>query len=313
MESSVNEAISKLEETKMNLKEKSDSIRNSINLEEQKLSYYESDIKQLATKLDQKQKQISSIPADIEEQLKAKKAVWSKLSKELQEFEKENNITDINNQIKSNNEELSKSELLAQQIETDLQNYSKKSELSTKLSVLIENMGEKQNEINKITTALLNDTMIKEWGLDDVKQLSFEFKTHYIALQKNIATNLKAFNEISKSQTELEYELNTCKGKVNNLQHKKEKLILNINSVLPEDCSIEDYDDVLLETEVSYKTALENLKMHQTTLEFNRKALEVAINNDCCYLCSRSFENTEFRSKILKELKEKLIPSLRSH
>ena len=305
MESSVNEAISKLEETKMNLKEKSDSIRNSINLEEQKLSYYESDIKQLATKLDQKQKQISSIPADIEEQLKAKKAVWSKLSKELQEFEKENNITDINNQIKSNNEELSKSELLAQQIETDLQNYSKKSELSTKLSVLIENMGEKQNEINKITTALLNDTMIKEWGLDDVKQLSFEFKTHYIALQKNIATNLKAFNEISKSQTELEYELNTCKGKVNNLQHKKEKLILNINSVLPEDCSIEDYDDVLLETEVSYKTALENLKMHQTTLEFNRKALEVAINNDCCYLCSRSFENTEFRSKILKELKEK--------
>lgn len=35
MESSVNEAISKLEETKMNLKEKSDSIRNSINLEEQ--------------------------------------------------------------------------------------------------------------------------------------------------------------------------------------------------------------------------------------------------------------------------------------
>ncbi|XDT31849.1 Hypothetical protein J6889_03164 [Nakaseomyces glabratus] len=142
MESSVNEAISKLEETKMNLKEKSDSIRNSINLEEQKLSYYESDIKQLATKLDQKQKQISSIPADIEEQLKAKKAVWSKLSKELQEFEKENNITDINNQIKSNNEELSKSELLAQQIETDLQNYSKKSELSTKLSVLIENISE---------------------------------------------------------------------------------------------------------------------------------------------------------------------------
>lgn len=41
---------------------------------------------------------------------------------------------------------------------------------------------------------------------------------------------------------------------------------------LPDEVEIDTYDEELRDSEESYRIALENLKMHKTTLEFNLKA-----------------------------------------
>ena len=124
-------------------------------------------------------------------------------------------------------------------------------------------------------------------------------------MQKNIAINNKKMHELDRRYTNALYNLNTIEKDLQDNQKSKEKVIQLLSENLPEDCTIDEYNDVLEETELSYKTALENLKMHQTTLEFNRKALEIAERDSCCYLCSRKFENESFKSKLLQELKTK--------
>ena len=186
---------------------------------------------------------------------------------------------------------------------------NQQADLYAKLGLIKKSINTKLDELQKITEKLQNDSRIRQvFPLTQEFQradLEMDFQKLFINMQKNIAINNKKMHELDRRYTNALYNLNTIEKDLQDNQKSKEKVIQLLSENLPEDCTIDEYNDVLEETELSYKTALENLKMHQTTLEFNRKALEIAERDSCCYLCSRKFENESFKSKLLQELKTK--------
>ncbi|CAI4035874.1 hypothetical protein SMKI_14G0830 [Saccharomyces mikatae IFO 1815] len=227
----------------------------------------------------------------------------------LQIWESDNIISKLNQKIEEKNNEMIILENQIEKFQDRIMKTNQQSDLYAKLGLIKKSINSKSDELQKITEKLQSDPRIRE--IFPVVQefqksdLEMDFQKLFINMQKNIATNNKNIHDLDRRYTNDLYNLKAIeKDLQDNLQSKK-KVTEILNENLPEDCAIDEYNDVLEETELSYKTALENLKMHQTTLEFNRKALEIAERDSCCYLCSRKFENEMFKSKLLQELKTK--------
>ncbi|KAL3233887.1 DNA repair protein RAD50 [Nakaseomyces bracarensis] len=280
-------------------------VQRKLESEQEKISYLNEDIEKFTKDNENLKQKFQYAPAKLEELLTQEKEKLNINNEDLQKFEVNNNITDLNNDIAQKTKDLSEYEDALQKIEDAINEFTKQSDLVTKSNFINMSIDEKSANCNKLKKELVDDHLFSKCNLSSDENLCLDYKSHFINLQKKIAINIQQHNESTKEYTEFKYEHDNNLKQLKELSSNETAILKRINDKMPEDCSIDDYDDVLMETEVSYKNALENLKMHQTTLEFNRKALQVAKDRDCCYLCSRKFETADFRGKILAELNAK--------
>ncbi|CAB4253830.1 similar to Saccharomyces cerevisiae YNL250W RAD50 Subunit of MRX complex [Maudiozyma barnettii] len=271
---------------------------------QQKIDYNVSDKTKLESKILSLSKEVPTIRYSSEDLLNEKDSL-DKLNADLILMEKEDVIETITSQIKEKNDRIIALEKEFEIIQNKLTKTSEQSEIFAKLGLAKESLKEKQSIYQSIIEKLKIDENFKNWGLVINDDLDLDFKKFFIELQKKVAISNKDFHEKDKAFNESKYQRNNFQEEIVRNNQSITKITLQIEESLPENCSIEDYDEIIEESELSYKTSLENLKMHQTTLEFNRKALDVAREKDCCYLCSRKFETSEFKSKVLSELKQR--------
>ncbi|SMN19747.1 similar to Saccharomyces cerevisiae YNL250W RAD50 Subunit of MRX complex [Maudiozyma saulgeensis] len=321
-EANLDNFMSNLKEHKTNLTNDFESFSQEINKEvnhletelndvtyrntvlQQKIDYNLSDKIKLETRISDLTKEVKTIQYSSDDLLKEKDTL-DRLNSEIVSLEKENVIEAIATQIKEKNEKILVLEREFEVIQDKLTKTSEQSELFAKLGLAKESLKEKQMVYDAVAEKLNIDETFQEWGLAVNEDLDLDFKKVFIELQKKVAVSNKDFHEKDKAFNESTYQQSNLLKEIDNNKQSIKNLTRQIEESLPENCLIDDYDEIVEESELSYKTALENLKMHQTTLEFNRKALEVAKEKDSCYLCSRKFETSEFKSKILTELKQK--------
>lgn len=287
----------------------SDLIK-SITVDSQNLEYNKKDRSKLihdSEELAEKLKSFKSL--STQDSLNHELENLKTYKEKLQSWESENIIPKLNQKIEEKNNEMIILENQIEKFQDRIMKTNQQADLYAKLGLIKKSINTKLDELQKITEKLQNDSRIRQvFPLTQEFQradLEMDFQKLFINMQKNIAINNKKMHELDRRYTNALYNLNTIEKDLQDNQKSKEKVIQLLSENLPEDCTIDEYNDVLEETELSYKTALENLKMHQTTLEFNRKALEIAERDSCCYLCSRKFENESFKSKLLQELKTK--------
>ena len=286
------------------LEEKLKSKQYSETAHAQNLQYSNQDLQKLEQQINSLSNDLENTEA-LEEELKQANASLEEYNEQLTKWEKEKPVTSITSQIKEKNNEILSAEKELEVIQDKFLRANQQTDLFAKFGVIRKTLSEKESTLSNLKTDLENKLNIKGFSLKLSPDIDMDFKKAFINLQKEIALSNKEVNEAQKQFTEYSFRLNTLKNELQQNFENKIKLTSHIQESLPENCAIDDYNDILLEAELSYKTALENLKMHQTTLEFNKKALEVAERDDCCYLCSRKFETDEFKSKIISDLRRK--------
>ncbi|GMM58851.1 MRX complex DNA-binding subunit [Maudiozyma humilis] len=273
-------------------------------VQQQKVDYLKADKEKIDKRLEEmkiKKEHISYEPSDLNQA----KEHLAQLSNDLLELDKNSSKDDIVSSIRSKNDAIVQLESAIEEVQNKISKTNEHAELFAKLDISKESLKGKEKQYSEIEGILSSDEKLKSWNLPVTNDLDVDFKRFFINLQKSIALSNRDLNEKTKKYTETIFHRNTIQEDIAKNNEALNKIKSTLKEALPEDCPIEEYDDFVQESEQSYKTALENLKMHQTTLEFNRKALEVANDKDCCYLCSRKFETDEFRSKILEELRQK--------
>ncbi|SCW03099.1 LAFE_0G02916g1_1 [Lachancea fermentati] len=298
------QVISEHNKERLVLQQNLSELESSHAKEEQHLQYCNSDKLKLRKEIEEIQTKISSLVVSEEDLLREKKAL-NNFQTRIDNHNNERDGERINRLIKEKNVEISECEKELEKNQQLIIKNNKQSDLHAKFSLTKKSLERKRNEFDSTLSHLKSNERAKRWGLTEVSDFEMDFKTFYINLQKSMAIKTREFNEINKKVTEEEFHVSQLTQEKAAKETDIEKYSLRINETLPEDCSVEDYQEVLEETEDSYRVALENLKMHKTTLEFNLKALQVAEANNCCYLCQREFKNQEEQSNLLKELKSR--------
>ena len=271
---------------------------------QQKIDYSLSDKTKLQTKITNLNREVNRIEGNSDD-LDEHKKLLSQLNEQLIAMEKDDGVEKIVSQIKDDNQMILQLENDMENLQNKLTKTNEQAELFAKLGLTKESLKEKQIKYDEIISQLNSDEKFMHAKLTVNDDLDLDFRKYFIGLQKQVAMSKKEFYNKDMKYNRLTYQQNDLEKEIETSSKQIKKLTDDLESSLPEDCAIDDYNEILEESELSYKTALENLKMHQTTLEFNRKALDVANTKDCCYLCSRKFETSEFKTKLLSELKQK--------
>ena len=271
---------------------------------QQKIDYSLSDKTKLEAKIANLNKEVNTMDCSSDD-LDKYKELLSQLNEQLIAMEKDNCVENIVSQIKKDNEKILQLENDMEGLQNKLVKTNEQAELFAKLGLTKESLKEKQVKYDDIRIQLNSDEKFVHAQLTVNDDLDLDFRKYFIGLQKRVAISKKEFYDKDIEFTKLTYQQNGLEQEIETSSEQIKKLTDDLESSLPEDCVIDDYNEILEESELSYKIALENLKMQQTTLEFNRKALDVASTEDCCYMCSRKFETPEFKTKLLSELKRK--------
>lgn len=305
------EQSQELENYQNNSRDKLKELENIISkqvyketVQSQNLEYYIKDCNKL--KKDIENFKIEVDVTDIDEKdLEAERMELNNHKEKLIAIENENYDSIIDTALKNKNDEIMQNENKLEEIQNKILKTNQQADLFAKLGFVKKSLNEKNETLTKLKKDLNDDFKFNEFNLKIDNDTDIEFKTFFISIQKNIALSNKDLNNIQQKYSESNFHLSSLKSNLND----NIKLINDLNEKLkeefPEDCDVDTYYEVLSEAELSYKTAVENLKMHQTTLQFNKKALEVAENTDCCYLCSRKFENNDFKGKLLDEIRKR--------
>ncbi|CAR28965.1 ZYRO0F16038p [Zygosaccharomyces rouxii] len=279
-------------------------LNNSLIVQTQRLDYSKMDKQKLASEIQNLELQVD-ISDFTDEDLEGARQDLNKFSEKLKDWEKQGLVSSISQQIKEKNEQMLILEYEIEELQVKISRTNQQADLFAKLGLLKKSLQDRQLELGKFTQSFKMDSKSKEWGLQCGHDVDMDFKKFYINMQKNLSTKSRQQNELDKKFMEGSLQLTNTEMDL----RKNEEFIINatkhLQESLPEDCTIDDYTEVVAEAEASYRTALENLKIHQTTLEFNKKALEVAKTESCCYLCTRKFDDEGFKSSILLRLQEK--------
>ncbi|AET37363.1 MRX complex DNA-binding subunit Ecym_1108 [Eremothecium cymbalariae DBVPG len=278
--------------------------RNTLVKEEQKLSYTESDATKLKEQLDALNVRLTSIE-QTESDLKVSKEDLEKYKSLVDTWRQDKNFEQFNKDIKAKNDEMLILEHEVENVQNQISKTNQHSDLLAKYSMLKSSIQDKKKELDSSILKIEGDKSSQLLGMEVTDDFELDLKKNYINLQKQIASSSRSNREASAKCTEFQIELRSAEKELNQLNKKVLDLREKLANELPEDCSIDEYDEVLLESEESYRVSLENLKMHRTTLEFNLKALEIAENDHCCYLCQRKFQNDVEKANLLEELHSK--------
>lgn len=277
---------------------------NSVIIQAERLEYNNMDRKKLSSEVSKLELELD-VSEYTKVDLEHEKTELEILSKKITERETQDLTAAKGDQIKGKNDQIIILENELEQLQERISKANQQANLFARLGLVKKSLEEKEMSLTKTEHNFGKDAKIKQWGLLCDDDVEMNFKKFFINLQKSISEKNSEYQQIDRTYTEVCLRLSNSEDQVN----KTEALISNttnkLKDSLPEDCSIDDYADILSEAETSYRTALENLKMHQTTLEFNKKALEIADKESCCYLCSRKFETEQFKSTLLSKLKKK--------
>lgn len=279
-------------------------LNNSVIIQAERLDYNKMDKQKLSDEVEKLRLELE-FPDYTEIDLEHERKDLENYSKKLKEWEVESIVATREREIKEKNDQIIILENELEQLQERISKANQQAELFARLSLSKKAIGEKQGDLDNLQRALQESIISKEWDLRCNQDLDLDFKNFYIKLQKSISGKNQEHHEIDKKYTESSLKLSNLEDELK----RKEQSIFHTTKVLeeslPEDCSIDDYAELVSEAESSYRISLENLKMHQTTLEFNKKALEVADRESCCYLCSRAFESEQLKSKLLSTLRKK--------
>ncbi|GAV48488.1 hypothetical protein ZYGR_0I07850 [Zygosaccharomyces rouxii] len=279
-------------------------LNNSLIVQTQRLDYSKMDKQKLANEIQNLELQVD-ISDFTDEDLEEAGKDLNKFSEKLRDWEKQGIVSSISQQIKGKNEQMIILEYGIEELQAKISRTNQQADLFAKLGLLKKSLQDRQFELEKFIQTFEMDPKLQEWGLQCGQDVDMDFKKLYINMQKNLSTKTRQQSEVDKKFMETSLKLANTETDL----RKNDEFITNatkkLQESLPEDCTIDDYTEVVIEAEASYRTALENLKIHQTTLEFNKKALEVAKTESCCYLCSRKFDDEGFKSSILTKLQEK--------
>ncbi|CCD25718.1 MRX complex DNA-binding subunit NDAI_0F04000 [Naumovozyma dairenensis CBS 421] len=296
-ESEATKAIRKAE-TRSNEATKSETIQR------QRLEYSRKDLEKLNTEIEKLTSEFKNNEY-TKEDLEMERKKLEDYHEKVRDWEKTDVITELNSKLKQKNDQMIISENELEQIQEKIMKTNQQADLFAKLGIMKKSLYEKTEALNELIEKFNDDPKSKEWGLSANSDIDIDFKKYFINMQKQIALNNKDIHSSNKEYTESSIRLSNTQRELKKLKSTEEEITKRLEESLPEDCPIDEYNDVVVEAELSYKTALENLKMHQTTLDFNRKALEIADRDNCCYLCARKFETDDFRGKILQQLRAK--------
>ncbi|CCE62091.1 hypothetical protein TPHA_0B04210 [Tetrapisispora phaffii CBS 4417] len=286
------------------LNSKKSTLDYDLVVQLQQQEYNKKDKIKASEKLDNIHTELIKITC-TEEELNVEKENLTKYIDKLKIADGNDTATDVNLEIKKENDHMLLLEKELEETQEMITKANKQSDLYAKLALIKKSSSEKQMLFDKNLNILsMNPVILSEPIIID-ENIEITFNTFFKNLQKNLEDDNNKLQSITREYTEADIRTENCKEELDKTENLIGRLEKKLVEMLPEDCPIDEYDDALLESEASYKTAVENLKMHQTTLAFNRKALEVAENSNCCYLCSREFDSTGLKSKLLNELKAK--------
>lgn len=285
-------------------KELSDAKHAAI-VQSERLEYNKKDTIKLASEINRLGTELTALEFTNED-LNNEKESLNKFTEKLKDLEKQDNISNINLQIKDKNNKMIILENDLETLQGRISKTSEQADLFAKLSFIKKAIQEKRQELQRRIEGFQIDSVAKKLNLNYGPDIDIEFKKSYLDLQKNFTNKRQKFQVADKKYTEVSLKLTQVGNELKDNEILASNLAKKLSNSLPEDCPIEEYDDAVVESDLSYRTALENLKMHQTTVEFNKKALEVAEREDSCYLCSRKFETEQFRSSLLAKLRVKV-------
>lgn len=279
-------------------------LNNSLIVQTQRLDYSKMDKQKLAREIQNLELQVG-ISDFTDQDLENAKKDLDKYSGKLTDWENQGIISSISQEIKQKNEQMIILEYGIEELQVKISKTNQQVDLFAKLGLLKRSLKDNQLELEKFVETFERDPKVKIWGLKYGRDVDMDFKKFYINIQKNLSTKSRQQNEIYKKFTEASLQLANTETDLKKNEEFISVATKRLQDSLPEDCTVEEYSTCVSEAEESYRTALENLKIHQTTLEFNKKALEVARTESCCYLCSRKFDDEGFKSSILTKLQEK--------
>ncbi|CDO92786.1 unnamed protein product [Kluyveromyces dobzhanskii CBS 2104] len=288
------------EETKS--EEKLSVLRNSLAKKEQQLSYISSDLKKLSEQTVKLQNRKNNTTVS-EDDLIAEKESLNVYESKLKQWNTEKILEVLSSSIKSKNQEILSLEDDLDGIQQQITKGNQHSELFAKLSLLQNSEGSKRNDIDIAKKHLQQELAILGLSMSSEENLLPQFNSilEKGRIDQNKSKNscdlaTKQFLQAENQQKSTEAQMYEIKSSIKSIESR-------LDASLPDEVDIDNYDDELRDSEESYRIALENLKMHKTTLEFNLKALDVANDDDCCYLCQRKFNDPKFSSKLIEDLK----------
>lgn len=287
------------------LQTKLNDMRQQLAVRNQELSYSKADLSRLQTSVLALENELHNEEIISPEELESEKKKLDILNQTLTNGKLETKLNDIAKELQIKNDVIMENERNLEDVQERIANTNQQSDLFAKLALTKESLFTREAHMNNLIDTFKGNNLVKRWNLQIDDNLVLEFEKSYIQLQKKVSNSNEEYHELDRLCTRNKHELKLLDVQHNSYLKEETRLTKEIEDSLPEGSNAEEYDDLLLEAEMSYKTAVENLKMHQTTLEFNLKALEVAEKNSCCYLCSRKFETEGFKSNLLSELKAK--------
>lgn len=326
------------------LQQRLTGLQNSLAKDEQHLKYSIADRAKLSKDIENLRDKLNRI-AYTAEDLEREQHDVDKFTARVEHWKDENQTEQINAEIKRKNDESVLQESDLEKVQQQITKSNQHSDLFARLSLLKKALETKRRQVQECHAQFAQDPRAQEWGLvqglvqglvigvdkdehtdtdtdtdtdadagagtwtrtdiDANIDLGLRFGQFYATLQKAVASSTQDYDKAGRTFAENRFLLSSLEEQLSAERDKIAQLTARIEQSLPEDCAIEDYDEVLAESEESYRTALENLKMHRTTLEFNLKALHIAESDYCCYLCQRKFDSPQQQSKLLEELRSR--------
>ncbi|KAH3680121.1 hypothetical protein WICMUC_000522 [Wickerhamomyces mucosus] len=269
--------------------------------ETQHKEYLLEDIKDSESQLEEIQSKIKGLTIN-EGNLEYEKTLLSDLESKLKLFRERHPVELLVNQIKDENIKVSAAEAEIESLSKDISQIHHQSESHAKVSLLLEEIKHKENVVSRLLEN--HKELLHEYEIDLEKPIN--------SLNQLTSSKLSLFNNSNRDYTLLQKKLSELSSTVSykkdtarQLKAESERTLAMIQGELEEGDQIDDYEEIIQGADDDYKLALENLKMRSTTLDFNRKALEFAENENNCYLCRRDFEKGPILTLFIKELKTK--------
>lgn len=283
-------------EVEQKLKLVSDSSLKEI----QHREYAQNDIKSILD--ENKSLSIKNSNLDVHEGgLEYEKLRLEDLEVKLDAFREEKIVEKLVKDIKNKNLEIATLDSEIESLSNEISQSHKQSDTHAKISLLNDELKYREKASSKLLAA--NEAIFKSENLK-LDSLEESFTEKVSNLQTEVITCEKALNEAKENAYKLESDFKFKKSTIDNFTGELVASETKFKEEL-EDEEVDDYDEILGSAEDDYKIALENLKMSNTTLQFNKKALEIAEKDQCCYLCSRKFDETSILSTFIRELKLK--------
>jgi DNA repair protein RAD50 len=268
--------------------------------ETQHKQYATTDINNLETEIKTIQSRISSLELS-EGNLEYEKSALEDLEQKLKAFNERKFIEKSAQEIKSNNNQIATLENEIEEISRDISKAHKQLDAHAKISLMNDELKFKDRAIQKLLQTnqdLLDAHEISlDNPLDSYNRKLQKFKIAHVEQDRKLKQLERQQNDSKSAHT---YKIENLEQLMNSVSSATDHFQQQLGDEV-----VDEYDEIVLNAEEDYKIALENLKMATTTLQFNKKALEVAQTTDCCYLCSRKFDNRPVLESFVDQLKRK--------